>query len=152
MLAKLIARLDELPGPETIPALLSLVPAGWPSPAEDYVEDEINLHTLLVRNPLSTFMMTASGESMTGAGILDGARLVVDRSVEPYNGAVVIAELDGELYVKRLEFRKKRTFLVPANPDYPETDVTGREDFCIWGVVVHCINSFRNSRTGRKKT
>ena len=137
-------------GGGTIPALLALVPAGWPSPADEYVEKEENLHTRLVHNPLSTFTMTASGDSMTGVGIMDGATLVVDRSVDPYNGAVVIAEIDGELFVKRLEFREKRAFLVPANPDYPERDVTDREDFRVWGVVIHCINSFRVSLALRK--
>lgn len=150
MRVELIARLGELPGLETIPAIQALIPAGWPSAAEDYIEEEINLHAQLVRNPLATFMLKASGHSMEGAGIMDGATLVVDRSVDPYHGAIVIAEVDGEFFVKRLEFRKNRTFLVPANPGYPEKDVTGREDFRVWGVVIHCINSFGNSRTGWK--
>ena len=127
-------------GGGTIPVLLALVPAGWPSPADEYVEKEENLHTRLVRNPLSTFTMTASGDSMTGAGIMDGATLVVDRSIAPYNGAVVIAELDGEMYVKWLELRGNRGFLVPANPEYPVKEVTGREDFRVWGGVAHRIN------------
>ena len=137
----------------TVPFLLPLIPAGWPSPAEDYVEREANLHDILISNPLATFILTASGDSMTGVGIMDGARLVVDKSVDPYPGAVVIAELDGEMYVKRLDVRGRRTYLVPANPDYPETEVTKREDFRIWGVVVHAISSFRGPRApvGAKK-
>lgn len=129
----------------TVPFLLPLISAGWPSPVEEYVEQEANLHDILISNPLATFILTASGDSMTGVGIMDGAKLVVDKSVDPYHGAVVIAELDGEMYVKRLELRGRRTFLVPANPDYPETEVTEREDFRIWGVAVHAINSFRGT-------
>lgn len=121
--------------------LLTPVPAGWPSPSEDYVEDELNLHNLMVKNPAATYFLRAMGESMIGAGIHDGDLLVVDRSKDPSSGKVVIANIDGELTIKRLVKRKDRIFLVPENPAFPEIDVTGREDTDIWGVVTHVVHN-----------
>jgi DNA polymerase V len=93
-----------------------------------------------VRNETATFFLHASGDSMEGAGIRDGDLLVVDRSLEPRNGRTVIAAVGGELTVKRLARRGGRILLVPANPDYPEFDVTDREDLCIWGVVTYAVH------------
>lgn len=128
------------PDNHVLPLYLSPVAAGWPSPADDYVDRQINLHELLVRNSPATFFLRASGESMIGVGIHDGDLLIVDRSVEATPGRIVIAALDGELLVKRLERHKDRVLLVPANPDYPVIDVTDREHMHIWGVVVHAVH------------
>lgn len=130
---------DEVPQ-NFITLFLCPVAAGFPSPAEDYIEGQINLHEMLVHNSAATFFLRAQGSSMLGAGIYDGDLLVVDRSLEATHGRVVIAALDGELLVKRLECRKGRTYLTPANDGYPAIDITEREHVHIWGVVAYAIH------------
>lgn len=124
----------------TCPLYLAPVNAGWPSAAEDYIDGQINLHELIVRNPAATFFLRAAGESMLGVGIHDGDLLVVDRSLEAAHNRVVIAALEGELLVKRLFRRDGRVVLQSANPDYPEFDITEREYAHIWGVVSHVVH------------
>lgn len=123
-----------------IPLYLTPIQAGFPSPADDYVDQRINLHDLLVKNPPATFFLRAAGESMIDAGIHDGDLLIVDRSAEAVSGRVVIAAVDGELTVKRLERRHGRTYLAPANDDYREIDITEREYVHLWGVVSYVIH------------
>lgn len=125
---------------QKLPLFLSAVQAGWPSPADDYIDEEINLHELAVRNPAATFFLRAAGESMLGVGIHDGDLLIVDRSAEAANNRIVIAALDGELLVKKLVHRGRRTFLSPANPDFPEIEITNREYVHIWGVVTYVLH------------
>ena len=132
--------LDWVPSDQRIPLYLSPVAAGFPSPAEDYTDCQINLHELLVRNPPATFFVRAAGDSMLGAGIHDGDLLIVDRSAEASSGRVVIAALDGELTIKRLTRRKGRVLLLPENPTYPEIDITEREYVHIWGVVTYVVH------------
>ena len=127
----------ERPAP---PLYLCPVAAGWPSPAEDYTEGTLDLHKYLVKNNPATFFVRAAGDSMLGAGIHDGDLLVVDRSVEPTPGKVVIAALEGELTVKRLVKRGRHVLLAPENPAFTEIDVTGKEDAHIWGVVTYVIH------------
>lgn len=122
------------------PLYCSAVQAGWPSPADDYIDQEINLHELAVRNPPATFFLRAAGDSMLGCGIHDGDLLIVDRSLDATNNRVVIAALDGELLVKRLVRVGKRTYLEPANPDYPTIDITHREYVHIWGIVTYVLH------------
>lgn len=128
------------PSGQIAPLYLSPVQAGWPSPAEDYVEGQINLHEVAVKNPAATFFLRASGDSMLGCGIHDGDLLVVDRSARAAHNRVVIAALDGELLVKRLVRRGGRVYLQPANPDYPEMDISDREYVHIWGVVTYVLH------------
>lgn len=128
------------PDAQTLPLYLSAVQAGWPSPADDYIDQQINLHELIVKNPPATFFLRAAGDSMLGCGIHDGDLLVVDRSVDAVHNRVVIAALDGELLVKRLLRRGKRAYLAPANPDYPEIEITSREYVHIWGVVTFVVH------------
>lgn len=131
---------ESTPASQVNPFYLSAVQAGWPSPADDYVEDQINLHELVVKNPAATFFLQATGESMIGVGIHDGDLLVVDRSAEARHNRIVIAALDGELLVKRLRQQGRRTWLTPANPDYPEIEITNHEYVHIWGVVTYVIH------------
>ena len=131
----------EISGPQPTRPLLCPVAAGWPSPSEDYVEGELNLHELMVPHPAATYFLRASGESMIGAGIHNGDLLVVDRSREPVSGKVVIAVIEGELTIKRLVKRKNKTYLVPENPAFSEIDITGMEDASIWGVVTHVVHN-----------
>lgn len=120
--------------------LLCPLPAGWPSPADDYLEDQLDLHRLMVRNPTATFFLRASGHSMIGAGIHDGDLLVVDRSRPAVPGKVVIASVDGELTIKRLIKRGNKMLLAPENPDFPEIDLSEREEAEIWGVVTYAVH------------
>lgn len=122
------------------PLYASAVQAGWPSPADDYIDQQINLHELAVRNPAATFFLRAAGDSMLGCGIHDGDLLIVDRSLEAAHNKVVIAALDGELLVKKLVRRSLKTYLAPANPDYPEIDITQREYVHIWGIVTYVLH------------
>ena len=126
--------------PPVLPLYLTPVQAGWPSPADDYIDSEINLHELIVSNSAATFFLRAAGDSMIECGIHDGDLLVVDRSREALHNRVVIAAIDGELLVKRLQRRGKRTFLAPANPDYPDIEITHLEYVHIWGVVTYVIH------------
>ena len=120
---------------QTTPLYLERISAGFPSPADDYIETALDLNTYLVRNPAATFMVKVSGDSMTGAGINDGDILVVDRSGEPASGKIVVAVLDGELTVKRLVRKDGRIFLAPENPRYRPIAVAAEQDLHIWGVV-----------------
>ncbi len=120
-----------------VPLLGRVVPAGFPSPADDYLEGEIDLATFLIERPSATFLMRVSGQSMTGAGILDGDYLVVDRSVEPRHRHIVVAVCNGEMTVKRLEFiNQGRAILRAENPDFPAWEICEATPAEIWGVVV----------------
>jgi DNA polymerase V len=132
------------------PLFLSAVAAGFPSPAEDYVDRKLDLHEHLVKNQAATFFLRAAGDSMIHAGIQDGDLLVVDRSVDAANGSVVIAAVNGELTVKYLARRKGRVLLVPANEEYPEIDITEQEDTVIWGVVTYAIHKLNTSHLGAR--
>ena len=128
------------PSRPCLPLYLSPVQAGFPSPAEEYMERPLDLHEHLVRHKSATFFLRASGQSMINAGIFDGDLLVVDRIIPASHNKVVIAPLDGELTVKRLVRRNGRVLLVPENPDYPEIDITEHEYIHIWGVVTYVIH------------
>lgn len=139
-LALLGAAADIPAGRPCPPLYLSPVAAGFPSPADDYVEDGLDLHAYVTRHPEATFFLRAQGWSMLGAGIHDGDILVVDRALEAAHGRVVIAALDDELLVKRLLRRDGRVVLAPENPDFPELDITEREHAHIWGVVTYAVH------------
>jgi DNA polymerase V len=124
------------------PLLLCPVAAGFPSPADDYLDGELNLHRLVVRNPNSTFFLRAVGDSMVDAGIYEGDLLVVDRAAKVSSGKIVIACVDGEFLIKRFIRRGKKIFLVPENPAFQETDITEREDAAVWGVVTYAIHKY----------
>ncbi len=123
-----------------IPLYQSKVSAGFPSPADDYVEGQLDLNEHLIKNPPATFFVRATGESMLGAGIFPDDLLIVDRSVEPRHGSVVIAVLDGELTVKRLHKTTKKIALLPENPAYSEIPVNEESELNIWGVVRHVVH------------
>lgn len=126
--------------PLLLPLAGERVAAGFPSPADDYVEVGIDLNDQLIRHPSSTFFLRVSGDSMTGAGIHDGDLLVVDRSLDPRPGRVVVAVLDGGFTLKRLARHRGRLRLEAANPDYPPLELEGCGDMQIWGVAIHVIH------------
>lgn len=117
-----------------------MVSAGFPSPAEGDIEEALDLNKLLIKHPSATFFLRVSGSSMIKAGIHHNDILVVDRSLEPTNGKVVIASLNGELTVKRLRREGLRVQLLAENEAYPPIDITGEEDLRIWGVVTSVIH------------
>ena len=115
------------------------VAAGFPSPAEDYASTGLDLNRELIKNPASTFYARVSGLSMVDEGINDGDLLVIDKSIEPYDGCLAVCFIDGEFTLKRFEKHKEFGLLVPANKDFKPIKVTADNDFCIWGVVTYLI-------------
>jgi DNA polymerase V len=130
------------PSSMAIPLVEENVAAGFPSPAEGLVERQLDLNEALIQNPVATFFVRVSGESMVGAGIYRGDLLVVDRSIEAQDRHIIIARLDSEYMVKRLRFSRKSVYLVSENPDFPPVEITGSPvEFEIWGVVTTVIRS-----------
>lgn len=123
----------------SVPLAASPISAGFPSPAEDFLEPSLDLNRMLVRNPASTFFARVSGESMRDAGIHDGDLLVVDKSIEPYDGCVAVCFLDGEFTLKRVKCDGQRVVLLPANERYRPIEIGPEEDFAVWGVVTYSI-------------
>jgi DNA polymerase V len=122
-----------------IPLYASRISAGHPSPADDYIEQYINLDKDFVKNPASTFLVIAHGDSMINAGIQSGDMLVIDQKMEPSHGTIVIAAIDGELTVKRLSIKHNVMQLLPENPRYQPIVITTEQHVVIWGVVTFVI-------------
>ena len=118
------------------------VVAGFPSPAEQYQETPLDLNELLVKRPAATFFVKVQGESMTGEGIRDGDLLVVDRSLRPANGDIIIACVDGEFTVKTYRRDKNGIRLEPANPDYTTIRLRPGQELDYFGKVTACIRRF----------
>ena len=116
------------------------VPAGFPSPAEDYVEGPLDLNRHLIPHPAATFFVRVSGDSMIGAGIYSGDLLIVDRAVTAAHNSIIIAVLNGDLTVKRLYQVGSTLRLMPENPDYPPIEIYPGTDFEVWGVVTKVIH------------
>lgn len=123
------------------PVFMVPVSAGFPSPAEDYVEGSLDLNRHLIKHPAATFFVRVSGDSMINAGIYPNDILIVDRSLEPVNNKIVIAVLNGELTVKRLKLKDKQIYLYPENPNYSPIKIEENFDFEIWGVATNVIHS-----------
>ena len=124
----------------SVPLYSSKVQAGFPSPGDDYIERYLDLNQQLIKHPAATFVVTATGDSMTGAGIHSGDMLIVDKSLEAQHGKIVIAALNGELTVKRLSRVRGRVQLLPENSKYKPIDITDEQDLVIWGIVTHVIH------------
>ena len=126
----------------------SKISAGFPSPAEDAIELSLDLNNLVVAHPSSTFFVRVEGESMSGAGILSGDMLVVDRSIKPRSGDIVVAVLEGEFTVKRWLQRDNKWFLVPENSSFNEIHIStdsSEQQFEIWGVVTYAVHCLRTT-------
>ena len=119
--------------------VLGSVPAGFPSPAADHFEEQIDLNKHLQKNPSATFFVRAQGNSMQDAFIADGSLLVVDRSIRAQHGHIILAVLNGEFTVKRLIKTSGGLFLAPENSDYKPIHITSDMDFQVWGVVSFII-------------
>ena len=124
---------------QEIPLSNERVAAGFPSPADDYAANGLDLNRELIKNPASTFYARVSGLSMIDEGINDGDLLVIDKSLEPYDGCLAVCYIDGEFTLKRFEKHKDYGMLIPANKEFKPIKVTAENDFCIWGIVTYLI-------------
>jgi DNA polymerase V len=124
-----------------IPYIKEGVSAGFPSPAADFSENNIDLNKELSENPLATFYIKVKGNSMIDAGINDKDVLVVDRSLEPRDNKIAICFVDGEFTVKRIKVEKDCLYLLPENPNYEPIKVTEENQLIIWGIVTYVIKA-----------
>jgi DNA polymerase V len=122
-----------------LPLFQTGISAGFPSPADDYIEDRIDLNRELIKNPSSTFFGRVNGDSMVKAGIGNGDLIVVDKSIEPKNNSVVVCIIDGEFTVKRFRKLGNECYLFPENDLYKPIKITQENDFRIWGTVTYSI-------------
>lgn len=127
---------------QSFPLYASKVAAGFPSPADDYIESQLDLNEYLVRHKAATFFLRVKGDSMAGANIHDGSLLIVDRAAEPKHNDIVVAAIDDELVVKRLYQRDGVVKLLAENPAYPEIVAKPESEMVVWGVVRHVVHSF----------
>ena len=125
-----------------IPLLNDSVSAGFPSPADDYTEENIDLNEHLISNPFSTFFLRVKGESMINAGIRDKDLIIVDKSLIAKPGNIVIAMIDGEFTIKRLSIKNDELYLKAENHNYPDFSFKNHIDVQIWGVVIYSIHSY----------
>ena len=123
------------------PLFLVPVSAGFPSPADDYIENSLDLNKHLIKHPAATFFVSVKGDSMIDAGIHSGDILIVDRSLDATDKKVVIAVVDGEFTVKRIRRVGEKIYLIPENSEYNSTEITESMDFTIWGVVTNVIHA-----------
>lgn len=133
--------------PVVLPHMTARIPAGFIAPADDHRSEPLDLNDLVIRHPTATYFVRVEGNSMIGAHICDGDTLVVDRSLEPRNGDIVIAALNGIHTVKRLRLigqnGQRRILLEAANPAYRSVQIENEADLVIWGVVTHVLHAFR---------
>lgn len=130
----------------SIPFHEGLIRAGFPSPADDFVENTLDLNDI-IEHPASTFAVRAQGDSMIGAGIFPGDVLIVDRSLQVRNGDVIVAMLDGEFTLKRFELKNSRVFLKPENIHYPPIEVSPHSEFEVWGIVICVLHNPSTARS-----
>jgi DNA polymerase V len=115
------------------------ISAGFPSPAEDFLDISIDLNKELIKNPSATFYGRVKGDSMKDAGMENGDLLIIDKSLEPKNGKIAVCFIDGEFTVKRIKIEKKIVWLIAENKDYQPIKVTSENEFVIWGIVTTVI-------------
>lgn len=131
--------LSPVPGP-LLPLIGSRVPAGFPSPADDYIEARIDLNQLLIKKPAATYMAQVVGDSMEGDGIFEGDRIIVVMGKAVKAGMVVVAVVNGEFLVKRYQVRGGRAVLESSNPKYPPIEIPEGAEMQVWGVVEYVIH------------
>jgi len=124
----------------TIPFVDEGIKAGFPSPAQDYIEQGIDLNRELIKHPSSTFLAKVDGNSMQDTFIHDGDIVIIDKSLEPRDGCKVVAYIEGEFVMKTIQILPDKILLIPENQDYPTITVTSDQQFVIWGVVTYVIH------------
>lgn len=122
------------------PLMSAPVRAGFPSPADDFVDQGIDWNQQLIANPMATFYVRVAGDSMVGAGIREGDTLVVDRSAKPSDGHIIVARLEDTFTVKRLRLVGRKVFLVPENEAFDVIEIGPESDFEVWGVVTWVVH------------
>ena len=125
-----------------VPVVGEGISAGFPSPAQDFIDVSIDLNKALIKNPSATFFGRVNGDSMKDLGIDNGDLVVIDKSLEPKNGKIAVCFIDGEFTMKKIKIEKDHCWLLPANKDYKPIKITAENNFIIWGIVVHVIKSF----------
>lgn len=118
------------------------ISAGFPSPADDFIELSIDLNKELIKHKYTTYFARVKGHSMKNVGINDGDLLIIDKSLEPQNNKIAVCQIDGEFTVKRIRIEKDIIWLIAENEDYQPIKVTPENNFVIWGIVIHSIKSF----------
>jgi DNA polymerase V len=126
-----------------LPLVEAFINAGFPSPADDYLETKLDLNTLLIKDPSSTFFARVRGNSMEDVGIHDGDILIIDKSLEPKQKSVLICFIDGDFTVKKVSKVNGDFYLVPQNKDFAPIKIEKSSDFRLWGVVTYCIHNLR---------
>ena len=127
------------------------IQAGFPSPADNYITETLDLNKELVRHPAATFYGRVSGDSMIEEGIEPGDILIIDRSIEPDSGDLAVCCIDGEFTLKRIKLEKNRVWLIPSNEMFDPILVTPENEFSVWGVVTHTIKAYRRKRRSSQK-
>lgn len=130
-----------------IPFFTDRIKAGFPSPADDYIEKKLDINELLIKNPAASYFLKVSGDSMINAGIFPGDIIIVDRSLDVKNNSIIIASLDGEFTIKRFVKEYGRVYLVPENQKYKRIEIKPEMEFEIWGVAVYSIRNLNNDCT-----
>lgn len=123
-----------------LPYFENRITAGFPSPAMDYIEEKLDIKEYLIEHPNSTFFVRVNGDSMTGEGINDGDLLVVDKSINGFMGHIVIAEVNGEFTVKKIDMINGKLYLIAANDKFVPIEINETTEFMIWGVVTYSIH------------
>ncbi len=123
-----------------LPLAGTAIAAGFPSPAEEYIEIALDLNKELIKHPAATFYARVKGNSMVDAGIQDGDLLVIDKALEAKEGSIAVCYLDGEFTVKRLSVREEGVYLLPANAEFKPIKITEENDFLVWGIVAYVIH------------
>ena len=123
----------------TVPFVTANVPAGFPSPADDYLDNPLDFNELLIENPAATFAIRVGGDSLVGIGIFPNDIAIVNRAATPVDGSIILALLDGEFTMKQYRKRRGRSWLEAKNPAYPDIELTDDVTFEIWGVVTKSI-------------
>ena len=124
-----------------LPFVTNGISAGFPSPADDFLDINIDLNKHLIKNPSTTFYGKVRGDSMINAGMHDGDLLIIDKSLEPKDNKIAVCFIDGEFTVKRIKIEKDTIWLIAENPNYKPIKVTEDNDFVIWGIVTNVIKS-----------
>ena len=126
-----------------LPLFISKMIAGFPSPADDYIEAKLDFNEFLVKHPSATFCVKVTGDSMKNAGINSGDILVVDRAITQTDNKIIVAILNGEFTVKRMSRIRNRLYLIPENSNYEPIEIKEEMDFQVWGVVTHVIHNVK---------
>ena len=123
-----------------LPLAGSPVSAGFPSPAEDYIEMALDLNKELIKHPAATFYARVKGSSMIDAGIADGDLLIIDKALEPKDGDIAVCFIDGEFTLKRLALKEDGIYLMPANAEFKPIRITEENDFLVWGMLAYIVH------------